>query len=139
MIKARNTRGGFPVMPCQPFCLPLVCLIIKRATNYLWALTCVCDGSPIVKVVRDECLKNWKFVERDIEFGTECGSGYPSGEHTQHAHTHHTHKINNDIHSINVLLCYLVWSPAVFFLHQFGRPCSCVFFYNTTPGSVMPP
>lgn len=42
----------------------------------------------LLKVIRDVCVSNWKFVEeRDIEtedeekMSTEFGSGYPSGKY----------------------------------------------------------
>lgn len=34
----------------------------------------------VLQVVRDECLKKWKYVEGDIDVGEKLGSGYPSGE-----------------------------------------------------------
>ena len=89
-------------------------------------------------MVRDECLKNWKFVERDIEFGTKVGSGYPSGEHTQHARTHartharaHTHAHTHTHTHTKSTMIFIVLVKCVAMLP--GLEPSCIFFTSIWP------
>ena len=50
---------------------PTISALADGVCSYLTAfLSC--------QVVRDECLKGWKFVERNME-SSEFGSGYPAG------------------------------------------------------------
>ena len=73
------------------------------------------SASTCFQVVRDECLKSWKFVEENTIFGMELGSGYPSGKACNgvcppppppntHTHTHHTsQQTHHTLHDAPIL------------------------------------
>jgi ribonuclease H2 subunit A len=60
---------------------PQLSITVAKKADSLFPI--VSAASICAKVFRDECLKRWKFIERDVTWDCQFGCGYPSDPQTK--------------------------------------------------------